>query len=168
MEQDSKFSEETSFKIKEVTAEDWKKLRDIYLKLLKTDPKSFVDTYEEAASLTEEDWKEDLERRGETFAAVDMGKFIGMGRINFYDELPDVPVLHKLGVLPGYRGKGIARKIITAREEWAQNQGAAKVRLYVMKGNEKMIEFSRKNGYHVVENAEDSPPGQVIMEKSVI
>jgi ribosomal protein S18 acetylase RimI-like enzyme len=127
--------------IREVTPESWRELRDLYLKLLKSDPEAFADTYEEIASLGKEDWKKDLGRSGATFVATDADKFVGMGRINFYDELPGVPVLHKLGVFPEYRGKGIAQKLIEAREGWARSQGAEKVRLYVMAVNKAAIEF---------------------------
>jgi GNAT superfamily N-acetyltransferase len=87
--------------------------------------------------------------------AVDGGKFVGTGRINLYDELPGVPVLNKLGVLSGYRGNGIAGKIVEARENWARSQGFKKVRTYVFGDRKKAIGFSEKNGYRITEIQKD-------------
>ncbi len=137
--------------IQELKLENWKELRDLFLRLLKNDPEAFVDDYDDIALRSEEDWVKSLQRRGKTYVAVDNGNYVGMGRINFYDEIPDVPVLHKLGVLPEYRGQGIARKLIAAREEWAKAEGAKKVRLYVMADREKTIKFSKDNGYTITE-----------------
>lgn len=167
-------TENPQVNIKEIGPEHWKELRDLYLKLLETDPGAFVDEYEEIASREEGDWQKSLEKKGKTFVAEEENKLVGMGRINFYDEIPGVPVLHKLGVLPEYRGKGIARKLINAREEWARSQGAEKVRLYVIADREKTIEFSKKNGYKITETLEnnfqkpDSSWGNVlVMEKDL-
>jgi GNAT superfamily N-acetyltransferase len=138
--------------IQEVKKENWKELRNLYLTLLSNDPDAFADNYSEIESRTRENWIDSLEKRGKTFVAVDDGKYIAMGRINFYEEIPGVPVLHKLGVLPEYRNRGIARKLIEVRERWAISEGAQKVRLYVMAEKTKTIEFSKKNGYIIVEN----------------
>jgi len=139
-------------KIREATTEDWKKVKDLYLTLLKEDPEAFVDEYNEISLRTEDDWLEVLgNENGKTFIAVDDNKFIGMGRINVYEKAPEIPVLHKLGVLLGYRGQGIARKLIEEREEWAKSIGAKKIRLYVIADKEKTIEFSKKNGYNVID-----------------
>ena len=54
--------------------------------------------------------------------------------------------------MPEYRNRGIARKLIEVRERWAISEGAQKVRLYVMAEKTKTIEFSKKNGYIIVEN----------------
>lgn len=161
--------------IKEIKQEEWRELRELYLSLLKTAPGAFVDEYEEIASRTEEEWRKSLQKKGKTFVAVEGERFVGMGRINFYDELPGVPVLHKLGVLPEYRGKGIARKLVEAREKWAASEGAKKIRLYVVADREKTIEFSKKNGYYIVETLKGNSQKNdgtkidvIVMEKDLI
>ncbi|MDO8523069.1 MAG: GNAT family N-acetyltransferase [bacterium] len=138
--------------IREATTKEWKQVRDLYLALLKNDPEAFVDQYDEIAALSEERWIRGLENKdAKVFVAVENDKFIGMGRINFYKELPGIPVLHKLGVLSEYRGQGIARKLVKAREEWAKSMGAHKVRLGIIADRLKTIEFSKKNGYKIME-----------------
>ena len=143
--------------IREATTKDWKKIRDLYLVLLKSDPEAFVDEYDEISLRDEEDWVKGVENEnGKTFVAVDGNKFIGMGRINFYEEIPEIPVLHKLGVLPEYRGKGIAKKLMKAREDWAKSMGAEKIRLYVIANRQRTIEFAKKNYYKVIETLKNN------------
>lgn len=161
-------------KIRELQPSEWKSLRDLYLELLKADPGAFADEHDEIAARTEKEWLESLGRAGKTFVAEDGGKLVGMGRVNLYEELPGVPVLHKLGVLPAYRGKGIAKALVAAREEWARSIGAKKLRLYVVADRVKTIEFSAKNGYTIVETQkggttrnDGSKVDVVIMEKSL-
>lgn len=161
--------------VREATTQDWKEVRDLYLDILLKDPNAFADQYSEVLEKTDEDWIKILENpNGKTFIAEENGKFIGMGRINFYDELPGIPVLHKLGVLPEYREKGIAKHLVSVREEWAKLKGASKVRLYVLADRIKTIEFSKKNGYMIIETQKANTQRQdgtwmdtVIMEKSL-
>ena len=143
--------------IREATTKDWKKIRDLYLVLLKSDPEAFVDEYDEISLRDEDDWVKDVENEnGKIFIAVDDNKFVGMGRINFYEEIPEIPVLHKLGVLPEYRGKGIAKKLMKAREDWAKSMGAEKIRLYVIANRQRTIEFAKKNYYKVIETLKNN------------
>lgn len=161
-------------KIQSITSENWKELRELYLKLLKIDPEAFADEYDEILSRSEQEWKSSLKKEGATFVAVENNEYIGMGRINIYAESPSVPVLHKLGVLPDYRGRGIARKLIEARENWAREYGAQKIRLYVFADREKTIAFSKKNGYEITKIQKDlftrkdgTKETVVIMEKNL-
>ncbi|OGZ10976.1 MAG: hypothetical protein A3D67_03505 [Candidatus Lloydbacteria bacterium RIFCSPHIGHO2_02_FULL_51_22] len=160
--------------IKEVKPEEWKKVRDLYLELLKTDPTAFVDEYDEIALKTEEEWRKGFQRKGKTLVAVDGDRFVGMGCVTFYDELPGIPVFHKLGVLPEYRERGIGTRIVEARENWALSEGAKRVRLYVIADRKKTIEFSEKNGYKVTEILKNNSQRKdgtfvdvVIMEKDL-
>jgi len=67
--------------IREATTKDWKKIRDLYLVLLKSDPEAFVDEYDEISRQTEDDWLEVLENEnGKIFVAVVDNKFVGMVR----------------------------------------------------------------------------------------
>src|SRR5579872_4200603 len=128
--------------IREVHLEEWQKLKDLYLEILKNDPEAFADEYDEVVSRTEEDWIKILKtENGACFVAVEDGMFIGMGRVSVYTELPTTAVLHKLGVLPQYRQKGIGKELVKIREKWAKDKGFQKVRLYVTAGRKETIEF---------------------------
>ena len=161
-------------KIKKVEPEDWRKLRDLYLKLLESNPDFFVDEHKDVALRTEEEWIRDLKRDGAIFVAIENEKFVGMGRINFYSELPRIPVLHKLGVLSEYRNKGFGSALLEARENWAKNKGAKKIRTYVIDKNKTMINFLEEKNYHFVKKEinsfkrKDGTMGNVvIMEKDL-
>jgi GNAT superfamily N-acetyltransferase len=160
--------------IKKISKENWKNLRDLYLALLKSDPEAFVDEYEEISARTEEEWIKSLGKRGATFVAIEDGAYVAMGRINFYDELPGVPVLHKLGVLSEYRGKGIATQLLGVQEKWAEAEGAKKMRLYVIADRSKTIAFYEKSGWKIVETLKENSQRKdgslvdvVIMEKDL-
>lgn len=161
--------------IKEITINEWKEFSDLYLELLKNDPDAFADDYEDIKMRTREDWEKSFEKREKTFVAIEDGKYVGMGRVNFYEEIPDVPVLHKLGVLPKHRGKGIAHALIDIRERWAFSEGAKKIRLYVMANKSRTIEFSKKNGYLIteilkgdIERKDGTWADVVVMEKDLV
>ncbi|MBO05890.1 MAG: GNAT family N-acetyltransferase [Candidatus Pacebacteria bacterium] len=142
--------------IREAIVKDWEKVRDLYLTLLREDPQAFVDTYEEMSVKDGDYWINRLEKKdGKTFIAIDDNNFVGMGRINFYDKFPEIPVMHKLGVLSEYRGKGMAKELVKAREEWAKSRGAEKVRLYVIADNVTAVKFAEKNGYKLLEKFEN-------------
>ena len=160
--------------IKKVEPNDWSKLRDLYLKLLESDPGSFVDEHKDVVLITKDEWIQGLKRHGATFVAIENEKFVGMGRINFYSELPKIPVLHKLGVLPEYRKKGFGNAILEARENWAKNKGAKKIRTYVIDKNKKIINFLKKQNYYFVKKEINSSKRKdgttvdvVIMEKDL-
>jgi ribosomal protein S18 acetylase RimI-like enzyme len=170
----SKFDILQHMEIRKVKSEEWKELHDLYLKLLKSDPGAFGDEYDVIALRTKEEWLQVLEKTGDTFVAVDNNKFVGMCRINFYDELPGLPIINKLGVLSDYRGKGIARMLIDANEKWAISEGAKKIRLYVIAERKNTIEFWERNGYHITETVKNNSQRKdgswvdvVVMEKGL-
>lgn len=163
-------------KIKEAKTEDWAEIRDLYLELLKENPNAFVDEYDEISQKNKDYWVENLgKENGATFVAIDNGKFFGMGRINFYKELPGIPVLHKLGVLNKYRSKGVAKKLVKAREDWALSMRAKKIRLYVIADNKIAIEMAKKNKYKLIEKLKNNAQRKngdyidiLVMEKDLI
>ena len=138
--------------IRVANRDEWRKVRDLYLSLLKSDPQAFADEYDEIANHSDLEWTAGINNEdGRVFIAEEGGKMVGMGRVNFYKEAPGVSVLHKLGVLPEYRNKGMAKKLVEVREEWAKSKGSNKARLYVIANRDKVIEFSMKNGYKIIE-----------------
>ena len=144
-----------NLKIRRASAEDWKLVRDTYLTLLKTDPQAFADEYGDVADWTEETWKENLNSKT-TFLAISSGQTIGIASIGYYEQLPNVPVLHKLGVINEYRGHGVGKELVAAREDWARARGAHAVRVYVMADNEKVIASSKRNEYEIVETLKNN------------
>jgi ribosomal protein S18 acetylase RimI-like enzyme len=146
--------------IREATINEWENVRNLYLTLLKENPQAFVDKLKEVSSKDKNYWLGKIGNSdGKIFIATDNGKSVGMGRINFYEEHSNVPVMHKLGVLNNYQNQGIAKKLVEAREEWAKSMGAKKIRLYVIENNQKAVKFAEKNGYKTIEKSENDIEG---------
>ena len=55
--------------------------------------------------------------------------------------------VHDLGVLPGYRGRGVGRALLRAVEDEAQQRGASKITLEVLSGNERAKALYLALGY---------------------
>jgi len=152
--------------VRQIGGSEWRDVRGLTLELLKADPEAFVEQYDEVATSPEERWAQGIDNAsGAVFVAYDGVKAVGMGRINYYDDTKDMPVMHKLGVLPSYRGKGIAKQLIEAREAWAKGEGAKRIRTYVIKGNQRIQDILTKYGYEAIG---EQGGNQIIYEKDLI
>lgn len=75
---------------------------------------------------------------------------IGCGAIKEF--LPDVMEVKRMYLLPMYRGKGIAQKIVSALEQWAKELGYAKCVLETGKKQPEAIALYKKCGYQITAN----------------
>jgi len=145
------------------------------LSLLKENPTAFADEYQNIENKTKEEWLNDLQdTQSKIFITIIDSKLVGMGKIKYYENLPNIPVLSKLGVLKNYQNRGVAKELVKARENWAQKQGAEKVRLYVFSDNIHALDYAKKNGYKVLEalketlqKSDDSTKKVIILEKDI-
>jgi ribosomal protein S18 acetylase RimI-like enzyme len=161
--------------IRIATTHDWMSVRNLFLTLLKNDPDAFADEYDIVSKLTDQIWSEKLSKdTKKTFIATEGGVAVGMGEVHFQEGEDGVVILGKLGVMPEYRGRGVAKELISNQEEWAKNFGSTKSRLYVMGDKPKTIEFYSKNGYEQVEflkndfkKSEGAYLDVVVMEKKL-
>jgi ribosomal protein S18 acetylase RimI-like enzyme len=55
--------------------------------------------------------------------------------------------VHDVGVLPGYRGQGIAEKMLALAEQIARERGACKLTLEVLQGNVGAIKLYQRIGF---------------------
>ena len=132
-------------KIRIAVVDDWGDIKDLYLTLLKNNPDAFADEYNDILALRDQNWIDKISNEKEKiFLAIEGDKLVGMGEVCLENE---IAVLGKLGVLPEYRGKGIAQELISKQEECAISLGASKIRLYVMGDNSKTIDLYNKRGY---------------------
>lgn len=76
---------------------------------------------------------------------------IGCGAIKPFHEGPSVEV-KRMYVLPEFRGKGIAGKLLEALENWAVEMGYSKSVLETGKRQSEAIVLYHKQGYHITEN----------------
>lgn len=82
--------------------------------------------------------------------AYDNGTPIGCGAIKEYN--PTTMEIKRMYTSPGYRGRGIASKIVAELEIWATELSFKKCILETGKKQPEAIALYKKNGYHQIPN----------------
>ena len=73
------------------------------------------------------------------------------------------------GVLPEYRGLGIATELMTAQHEWCQKQGYKRVRTESQNKYPEMLRLNIKNGFEIIGVHASSRGGmKIVMEKKLL
>jgi putative acetyltransferase len=75
---------------------------------------------------------------------------VGCGAVKEYSE--DTMEVKRMYVLPDYRGKGIAAKILTELEIWAKELGHTRCILETGKRQPEAIALYNKSGYKIIPN----------------
>jgi GNAT superfamily N-acetyltransferase len=137
------------------TEEDWQRVRDLRLEMLRDTPIAFLETIETAEANSEDIWRMRA-NRGRTpdsvqFVAVDAsGRWVGTmsGLVDGQDV--GGPLLVGVFVSPSARGRdaGVADALLDAVEDWARGQGDT-LTLHVHEDNARAIAFYRRRGYEL-------------------
>jgi len=122
--------------VRETIAEDWQALRDIRLTALRDAPDAFASTYAEQVVYQESDWLARIARRG-TFLAYLPGISTSeaAGLVGGYREAHGTVGLISMFVRPQARGRGVGEALIAKVIDWAGDQDATSVRLWVTESN---------------------------------
>jgi ribosomal protein S18 acetylase RimI-like enzyme len=94
------------------------------------------------------------EARGTCFLARDGDAFVGVAIcLPSYSSFRARPLLniHDIAVVPGQRGKGIGRALLSAVEEEARRRGCAKITLEVRSDNALAMDLYRRCGFRGTE-----------------
>ncbi|GGS17607.1 N-acetyltransferase [Streptomyces aureoverticillatus] len=157
--------------IRPVRAEEWRKVRDLRLLALRDPaaPVAFLETYENAASKSDEFWQDRAE--GAAAPGGPVRQFIAegpdgewAGSVTVMIEEPgtqgvlggdsSVRQAHLVGVFvrAEHRGTGITEALFSAAVDWArapegEGAGVERVRLFVHEDNPRAEAFYRKFGF---------------------
>jgi GNAT superfamily N-acetyltransferase len=122
--------------IQALAADDWEIIRQVRLRALSDAPYAFTSSYERELAYDEETWRS----RATTcrwFAACDGGELVGVaGGVTGWSGDPTVREVVAMWVVPSHRGKGVARSLLDRLAEWARSEGASRLSLGVLEGNE--------------------------------
>ena len=122
--------------VRETVLDDWQALRDIRLEALRNAPTAFGSTYEREALRGEADWRERIARGGIFLAYLpEAGGPEPAGLIGGYQEDPDTVQLVSMYVRPGARGRGVGEALVATVIDWAMENHAASVHLWVTETN---------------------------------
>ena len=152
--------------IRGIDAADWKRLRDLRLRALATDPHAFSVSLEDAKELPESHWR-DRVTPGETqvtFVEERDGDFTASAAAFIADD-PETAYLVGMWVAPEARRTGVAVLLVEHVLDWARAHGLTRVVLSVKHGNEPaarlyakcgFVEISQPAKLPYVPNAEDN------------
>lgn len=111
---------------------------DAYLKVLDGDDHAFYAQFNKTNLLKN------------ALICYDGDKAIGIGAYKEFE--PNVAEIKRMYTLPEYRGKGIAKAILTELETWAKEEGYTTSILETGYMQKDAIGLYQKLGYHVIEN----------------
>jgi ribosomal protein S18 acetylase RimI-like enzyme len=126
--------------IRRVRSDEWRRWRDVRLRMLRDDAAFFASRYEDAVREPDETWQRWVAEAetGEAkvlLAAVDEGG-AWLGVVGGFVRVdPSEVHLISMWVAPEARGRGVARALIAELARWATERGATAVLLFVQEAN---------------------------------
>ncbi|MEV0868683.1 GNAT family N-acetyltransferase [Brachybacterium paraconglomeratum] len=111
--------------------EDWSLVREIRLRSLSTDPGAFGQSWEKESTYEDSVWEQRVSDAA-WFLAVEGDQPVAVVAVRQEDDSPaNERELQAMWVTPGSRHSGIAGRLAEAVFEWAREDGADTVTLYV-------------------------------------
>lgn len=133
------------FAVARVVEADWKHLRAVRLAALTGSPEAFGSDYSTEEQFSEDDWRE-WARDWTTFIAFRLHTPIGMAAGVASDEL-DERKLIATWVHPDHRGHAVAAALVKAVQQWARDEGAVRVSLWVTQTNQPAVRLYQRLGF---------------------
>ncbi|MGP9538615.1 GNAT family N-acetyltransferase [Brachybacterium sp. AOP43-C2-M15] len=116
--------------------DDWSLVREIRLRSLSTDPDAFGQSWEKESTYEDKVWKKRV-REAAWFLAVESGNPVAVVAVRHEEDSPaNERELQAMWVTPNSRHSGIAGKLAEAVFEWAREDSADTITLYVGPKNE--------------------------------
>ena len=111
---------------------------DAYLKVLDGDDHAFYAQFNKSSLLKN------------ALICYDDDKAVGIGAYKEFE--PNIAEIKRMNTLPEYRGKGIAKAILTELEAWAKEEGYTTSILETGYMQVDAIGLYQKQGYQIIEN----------------
>ena len=134
--------------VERVDAESWRSYRDVRLAALIDSPRAFWATYDEAARLTDDEWRQRCATTGPTWLAFDDGRPVGTVGLWHADEQPaDEVFLVGMWVATVARGTAAATTLVGTALAHAAASGWRRVLLDVAHENARARRFYTRMGF---------------------
>jgi GNAT superfamily N-acetyltransferase len=151
--------------VRRIKADEWMLLRDLRLRSLQDAPEAFGQRYDEAAKLTDDDWRTNARAsasgtRRIWFVGRDSISGEPVGVVQGRRRPPADCLLFSMWVAPEGRRAGAGRTLVDAVQDWAAGWGAERVVLWVLGENESALRFYLKIGFRVLEEGPDVESGR--------
>ena len=132
-------AEQPGVVIRPVRADEWRRWREVRLRMLRDDSDFFSTRYEDMVREPDATWRDWVAGAAEgedktLFVADEDGRWLGV--VGAFVRIDPLEVqLISMWVDPAARGRGIAQSLIRAVAGWALGCGAARVVLFVQEAN---------------------------------
>jgi ribosomal protein S18 acetylase RimI-like enzyme len=136
------------FHVKRAVIGDEAALRTLRIQALTDSPRAFSSTLERELARTTEDWQRWM-TPGVTFILEAGGEPRGLVAGGHDKSDPSVVDLMAMWVHPDLRGTGAADTLLSSVKTWAAEQGATRVRLYVVENNGRAKRCYERAGFRV-------------------
>lgn len=151
---------ETVVQITTPTWDDWEGVKNLRLEALQNDPQAFGTNYQSQAILTDEEWKEKLEKilgenpRELLVIAKDRNTYAGM--IGAYPKDKTVWNFKAVYVKSEYRGKGIGKMLVEKiLRQIDEKEGVEATELMVNAEQEPAVRLYQSYGFEIIETLKD-------------
>lgn len=149
--------------VRRVRPDEWQEFRDIRLEALAESPDAFASTLDREQAFVEADWQWRIANGFNVIAYSDGTRPEPVGLAGGY--LHDgVPELIAMWVQPSARGAGVAAALVGAVADWASEQTAGRLTLWVVEGNDRAERVYRRLGFARTGAAQPVPGNPALTE----
>lgn len=151
-----------SLTIRRIRESEGPLLRDLRLRSLRDAPDAFGQPLAEARKMSAQEWHHkakqacDGDERAWLFAQREQ---VPIGLVHGRRRRPATLLLFSMWVDPRSRRAGVGSQLIGSLEAWAARWGARETVLWVLRDNERALDFYGHLGFHVVEAGRDAEAG---------
>jgi ribosomal protein S18 acetylase RimI-like enzyme len=148
------------------TADDWRLLRDVRLAALADSPAAFGSSLDREREYAEDDWHRWLATSA-VFIAHEEDLPVAMVA-GIEGEADDERRLVAMWVHPQHRGQGLGSSLVTAVVDWASEEGAHRLVLWVADGNDAALHLYRRHGFTKTGSSMPLPSNPTIDEHQMV
>ena len=149
--------------VRRVRPDEWQEFRDIRLMALADSPSAFASTLTRELAFAEGDWQWRL-ANGCNVIAFDVASDdapVGLAGGYLHEGVPE---LIAMWVHPAARGSGAADSLVEAVAEWAREQDADRLTLWVVEGNDRAERVYLRLGFVRTGAAQPVPGNPALTE----
>jgi GNAT superfamily N-acetyltransferase len=133
----------TRVDVRRVAPDEWQTVRQVRLAALADAPSAYLTTLAEAQAYPDQLWQDRIAGNPHFIATVD-GEAVGKAVVIAGTAGPEVVAVW---VAPRSRGSGVIEALLDAAVGWAQEQGEAALRLWVVDGNDRAERAYARYGF---------------------
>lgn len=142
---------EVTFRIREISADEWELWRDVRLQALAESPSAFESTYEQWESAPESRWRARLNSVEFNLIAEDVSDGSApLGIASGVRKADGTAELVSMWVAPRARGRGAADALIERVTDWGRKV-AAELWLALTPGNDRAMAVYQRHGFELSE-----------------